>query len=151
QDYGEGNQLNSGLPLGQPADRQHNLDVAQELPQAGNEELAEQDGAGRDHVEGGEAAVPGQNRYEDADQQLVGNGIEHAAERGILVPGAGEIAIEPVGRGGDDIDDQRDQPQHHIALHDQQDNGDDRQDAGDGDDVGDEGERVSGHGGSRTG
>src|SRR5690606_10550492 len=70
QDDGEGNKLDRGLPLGQPADRQYDLDVAQEFPQAGNEEFAEQDGAGRDHVEGGEAAIPGQRGDQNPHQQL---------------------------------------------------------------------------------
>src|SRR5690606_24524031 len=148
QDHGEGDQLQCGLPFGQPTDRQHDLGVAEKFAQAGNEEFAEQDGADRNHVPAGKAAIPGEGCDENADEQLVGNGIEHAAERGILVPGAGEIAVEPVAGGGDDVDDERNEAQYDVALHHQKNDWDDRQDAGDGDDVRDEQQRVSGHGGT---
>ena len=35
-----------------------------------------------------------------ADQQLVGDRIEHAAEFGLLAAGASQVAVEPVGDGG---------------------------------------------------
>ena len=38
----------------------------------------------------------------DGDEEFVGKGIEEAAEVGLDLPFAGEVAIEPIGQGGGD-------------------------------------------------
>ncbi len=37
------------------------------------------------------------NQQQRGNQQLVGDGVEHAAQGGLLAPGAGEIAVEEIG------------------------------------------------------
>ena len=44
--------------------------------------------------------MPGQHHQRGADQELVGDRVEHAAEVGELAPLAGELAVEIVGDGG---------------------------------------------------
>jgi hypothetical protein len=70
---------------------------------------------GRQHQEAG--------RHE----QFVGDRIEHAAERGLLAPAAGEVAVENVGDAGGDEDDERKPAQPQATLHNalREHNGDD--------------------------
>ena len=49
-------------------------------------------------------AVGDENQDGDRDQQLVGDRVEHAAERRLLLPGARQIAVEIVGDAGDHED-----------------------------------------------
>src|SRR3546814_5584109 len=61
--------------------------------------LAAQDDEDRDHRQAGNAVERDQNQDDRGDEQLVGDGIEEAAERRLLPPGAREIAVEIVGDG----------------------------------------------------
>ena len=45
-------------------------------------------------------ACSDQQHQRGADQQLVGDRIEHAAEVGLLAAAARQVAVEPVGDGG---------------------------------------------------
>ena len=67
----------------------HDLGVAEEFAQAGDEEFAEQDGEAGIMSQPEKLPIPGEGGDENADEQLVGDGVEHAAERGILVPARG--------------------------------------------------------------
>src|SRR3546814_4991962 len=70
------------------------LEARQELAQAGDQNLAAQDDEGRDHRQAGNAVERDQHQDDRGDEQLVGDGIEEAAERRLLPPGAREIAVE---------------------------------------------------------
>jgi hypothetical protein len=49
--------------------------------------------------------VGGQQQQAGGDEQLVGDRVEHAADVAeVLLPGAGEVAVEIVGDSGDDED-----------------------------------------------
>ncbi len=54
-----------------------------------------------------DAVLGGEHQKAGRDQELVGDRIEHLAERGLLTPHAGEIAVEDVGHAGGDEDRQR--------------------------------------------
>jgi hypothetical protein len=41
-----------------------------------------------------------QHEQQRCDQQLIGDRIQHAAERRLLLPGAGQIAVEKIGDCG---------------------------------------------------
>ena len=49
-------------------------------------------------------AVGDEDQDGDRDEQLVGDRVEHAAERRLLLPGARQIAVEIVGDAGDHED-----------------------------------------------
>ena len=51
-------------------------------------------------------------------QKFVGDRIEHAAERGLLGPDAGEITVEEVRDAGGDEDGERDPAQPQPAMQD---------------------------------
>ena len=54
-----------------------------------------------------DGVVVRQHQQRGADQQLVGDRVEHAPERRLLLPDAGQIAVQPVGEAGADVDGQR--------------------------------------------
>jgi hypothetical protein len=56
---------------------------------------------------GGGAADRHQAHERRGHQQLVGRGVQERAELGGDVPGAGEPAVKPIGRGGDQEEDGR--------------------------------------------
>ena len=72
----------------------------QVFAQPAHQDLAQHDDDRRIQAPGGQPALPDQHHQRRADQQLVGDRIEHAAEIGLLVPGAGDPAVEIVGDGG---------------------------------------------------
>ena len=62
-------------------------------------------------------ALEDERQQAGGDEQLVGDRIQHAAERGLLAPDAREIAIEIIGDAGDDEEAERD-PAPGIAAAD---------------------------------
>ncbi len=100
-----GDQLAGRLPFGQPRDRHADPQLGQELAQAGDQNLPAQNdrrAASKDQprIVSSAASI---SRHDDT-KQLVGDRIEHAAERGLLSPGAREIAVEDIGDAGGDED-----------------------------------------------
>ena len=122
--------------LARKADRHLDGAVAEILAEAGDEDFAHQDGDGGDQVEAVEIAGPGEGDQQGADQQLVGDRVEHLAERGVELHLAGEEAVEPVGDGGGDVEQQREPAQPVPAAGDEQADHRDRRDAGEGQLVG---------------
>src|SRR6516165_1126066 len=52
------------------------------------------------------------------NQKLVGDRVEHAAERGLLPPNAGKITVKKIGDAGRDKDDEREPAQPKPAMKD---------------------------------
>ncbi len=83
------------------------VQLRQEFAQAGNQDLAAEDDGGCAHVDAGDGRVVREHEQRDADEQLVRDRIEHAPERRLLLPHAGEIAVEVIGDAGADVDGER--------------------------------------------
>ena len=62
------------------------------------------------------------------DDQLVGDGVEHLADGALLLPGAGEIAVEKVADAGGD-EDPHGEPAAPVGRHEEA--GDERRDGED--------------------
>ena len=71
---------NGGFVFGEFGDRHDDLFVAHEFAQARNENFAHQDDRRRDQVPMPKAAVKAEDDQQRADQKLVGDRIEHAAD-----------------------------------------------------------------------
>ena len=98
----ERDHLHRRLPLGELRDVDLHVELGQELAQAGDEDFAHEDDDRRPDRPAGDGVVVHQHHQHGADQQLVGDGIEHAPEGRLLLPDAGEISVEPVRDAGDD-------------------------------------------------
>jgi hypothetical protein len=80
--------------------------------------FAAQDDDRRPQRPAADRAIGGEHEQARRHQELVGDRIEHAPERRLLAPLAREIAVEDVGHGGADEDEQRDPAQPQPALQD---------------------------------
>ena len=74
------------------------------LAQAADHDLAQQDHDCRIQAAERQPAEPGHHHQGGADQQLVGDRVEHPAEIGELLAGAGDVAVEIVRDTGCDED-----------------------------------------------
>ena len=68
--------------------------------QAADQDLAQQDDDGRVQAPGTQPVLPSQEHERGTHQQLVGNGVEHAANLARLAAGAGEMSVEIISDGG---------------------------------------------------
>ncbi len=115
EQHAERDHLHRRLPLGELRDVDLHVELGKELAQPGDEDLAHEDDDRRPDRPAGDGVVVHQHHQHGADQQLVGDRIEHAAERRLLLPHAGEIAVEPVGQAGKHEQRER-RPARHVAL-----------------------------------
>ena len=91
--------LETRLPLSAPVGRHHVTLSNGQLPDTGNEKLAENNH--NRHPEGAEMH-PRQVNVGRADQNLVRQGVDELAEVRHLIELAGQITVEEVGNGADD-------------------------------------------------
>ncbi len=115
----ERDHLHRRLPLGELRHVDLHVELGQELAQAGDEDLAHEDDDRRPDRPAVDRIVVHQHHQHGADQQLVGDRVEHAAERRLLLPDAGEVAVEPVGQAGKHEQRER-RPARRIALQEKQ-------------------------------
>jgi len=98
------------------------------LAKPGNRDLAQQDGYRRQDAPARDPAGGDQQQERGRDQQLVGDRVEHAAQRRGLVQPARQIAVQPVGGGGGQEQRQRQPPGPDAVGQEQQGEGQDQKD-----------------------
>ncbi|GCC47945.1 hypothetical protein chiPu_0032148, partial [Chiloscyllium punctatum] len=90
-------QLDRRLPFRKLGDGNADPEPREIFAQARDQDLAAQDHDRRPQRPAVDRIVGGQHQEAGGHQQLVGDRIEHPAERGLLVPHPGVIAVEIVG------------------------------------------------------
>ena len=93
----ERDELRRRLPFGDRRHRHRHAQLGQIFAQARDQDFAAEDDDRRPQRQPGDGPVGGEHEQHRGDQQLVGDRVEHAAERGLLRPGAREIAVEEIG------------------------------------------------------
>ncbi len=111
-------QLQRRLPFRQPRHRHADAELSQIFAQSRDQDFAAQDDHGREQRPSMNGALGRQHQQARRHQELVGDRIEHAAERGLLVPHPGEIAVEKIRNAGGDEHRQRQPAQPQPAVED---------------------------------
>ena len=93
----ERDELRRRLPFGDRADRHRHAQLGQIFAQARHQNFAAKNDDRRPQRPSRDRLVGDEHQQHGGDQQFVGDRIEHAAERGLLRPGAREIAVEKIG------------------------------------------------------
>ena len=126
----EGDKLNRGLPLGQSRNWQRNSKLSQIFAQARDEDFPAKDDDRRPEREARDGLIGGENENHRRDKKLVGDRIQHSSKRGLLRPGARQIAVEKIADSGGDEDGER-RPSRPRLLRPEQESSDkrDRRDA----------------------
>ncbi|QTK78994.1 hypothetical protein AT6N2_C1213 [Agrobacterium tumefaciens] len=104
---GDGDHLNSRLPLGDTGDGDADLQRRQIFAQARDENFTAKNGNRSPQRPAGNRAIRRHQKQHGSDQQLVGDRVQHAADIRRLVPDTRQIAIEKIGKRGDDEQPQR--------------------------------------------
>jgi len=124
-DRGPGNKdrqrdkLDGRLPFCELGDVDLNVELGQELAKAGYQYFARQYDDRRPDRPAADRASVHQHQQGDADEQLIGYGIEHAPKRRLLLPHPGEIAVQPIGDAGKD--EQREgRPTRYVTLQEEE-------------------------------
>ena len=92
-----GEHLSDGLMLADFFGGEDDAFLAGDEPDPGDEEFTGHDEGDKPD---GQKAGPQEAHKGDDHEQFVGEGVEEAAEVGLDLPSAGEVAVQPVGEGG---------------------------------------------------
>ncbi len=96
----EGAHLGGGFPFGEACDGQSDADFGEIFAQSADQDFAQHDDDGGVESGVGQAGEADEEHEGCADQEFIGDGVEHAAEIGGHGVIAGEFAVEPVGDAG---------------------------------------------------
>ncbi|MGY4598647.1 hypothetical protein ACVWXL_006393 [Bradyrhizobium sp. GM22.5] len=118
QQEADGDELNRRLPFRKLGHGHADTQRGKIFAQARDQDLAAQDHDGGPQRPAVNDAVGGQHQQARGDQKLVGDRIEHAAERRLLIPDPCVIAVEVIGDRSRDKNGDGDPAQPQRAVHD---------------------------------